>query len=769
MGDEPVRPATLPATLLGVPRIGPERELKFALERHWRGEIDRARLESVATSVRRISLAPAVAAGIDVVPSGDQALYDHVLDMVLTLGLVPPRLAGALDVDDPAAEFILARGDRLHRPLEMTKWFDTNYHHLVPEVGARIAPRLDAGRHLTRLAEARALGVAARPVLVGPYTLMRLARATEPGVDPLAHLPVLAPLYAELIALLADAGAAGVQVDEPALAADDPATAAAAFPALAELTATGVPITLATYFAGVERHVPRLLSLPLARLHLDLVRAPGQLDAALAGLGRCGGLSLGVIDGRNVWRADLDAARALAARAVDSLGPERVDIAPSCSLLHVPYCAAREATLDPELRGWLAFAEEKIGELAALRASLADPAGADDILAGARAATAGRRTSPRVHDVGVAMREEAVAAQPASGRPPFAARYPVQLRALGLPTLPTTTIGSFPQTDELRAARRRHRAGAISDGEYRTVLEGYVREAVALQEEIGLDVLVHGEPERTDMVEYFGERLHGMAVTAHGWVQSYGSRCVKPPVVYGDVARRAPLTVDWWRVADDAATRPVKGMLTGPVTILQWSWVRDDIPRERVARQIALAVRDEVRDLEDAGCRVIQVDEPGLREGLPPAADGRAEYLRWAVDAFRLATTGVAAGTQIHTHMCYADFDDIVEAVARMDADVLSLESSRSDMGALAAFGAGYPNALGPGIYDIHSPRVPDAAEMEDLLARAEEHVGRARLWANPDCGLKTRTWEEAVPALRNLVAAAARRRAAGAPAPAQR
>ena len=769
MGDAPMDPAGVSATLLGVPRIGPDRELKFALERHWRGEIDRAELERAAASARRASLAPAVAAGLDRVPSGDQALYDHVLDMVLALGLVPPRLAGDLDPDDPAAEFTLARGDATRRPLEMTKWFDTNYHHLVPEVGARIAPRLNAGRQLRRLEEARALGAPARPVIVGPYTLLRVARAVEPGVDPLTHLPALLPPYRELIGRLGDAGAAGVQVDEPALAVDDPGRAAPAYAALAELADTGVPITLATYFGGVEAHLERLLALPLARVHLDLVRAPAQLEPALAAVGDAGGLSLGLVDGRNVWRADLDAALALAARAVARLGAERVDIAPSCSLLHVPYSAARETGLDPELRGWLAFAEEKVGELATLRAALADPPAADDLLAEGRAATAARRRSTRVHDVGVATREAAVAARPAPGRPPFAERYPAQMRALGLPPLPTTTIGSFPQTDELRAARRRHREGAMSEGEYRALLARYVRDAVALQEDIGLDVLVHGEPERTDMVEYFGERLRGIAVTAHGWVQSYGSRCVKPPLVYGDVARPEPLTVDWWRVAQEAASRPVKGMLTGPVTILQWSYARDDIPRERVARQIALAVADEVRDLEDAGCRVIQVDEPGLREGLPPAAAERAAYLEWAVDAFRLATAGVADGTQVHTHMCYADFHDIVAAVARMDADVLSLESSRSDMGALGDFGAHYPNALGPGVYDIHSPRVPSSGEMEDLLALAEEHIARDRLWANPDCGLKTREWDQVVPALRNLVAAARRRRAAGAPAPAGR
>jgi len=510
----------------------------------------------------------------------------------------------------------------------------------------------------------------------------------------------------------------------------------------------------------VQSELEWLLALPLHRVHLDLVRAPAQLDAALSHDIAAGGLSLGLVDGRNVWRTDLDAALAPARRAADALGPERVTVAASCSLLHVPYNAAREEHLDAEVRSWLAFADEKLDELTALRDAVAEPARADELLAPSRRVRDARRASALAHDPAVAARLAQVHAAPPPRRPPFERRYPAQSAALRLPDLPTTTIGSFPQTDELRNARRRHRDGALDDAGYRALLEASVRVAIARQAELGLDVLVHGEPERNDMVEYFGEHLAGFAFPRPGWVQSYGSRCVKPPLIYGDVSRPAAMTVDWWRVAQDATDRPVKGMLTGPVTILQWSFPRNDIPRAQVAEQIALAVRDEVLDLEAAGCRVIQVDEPGLREGLPLKRAERADYLRWAVDAFRLATLAVGDGTQIHTHMCYADFDEIVDDVARLDADVNSLEASRSGMAPLDAFARHYPNAVGPGVYDIRSPRVPEVDEMEALLALAERRIDRRRLWVNPDCGLKTRDWDQVTPALANLVEAARRRRA---------
>ena len=764
MGDAPMASASrVTATVLGFPRIGRDRELKFALEAHWRGEIDRATLDERAAATRAQSLQPAAAAGLDSLPSGDQCLYDHVLDMVLTLGLLPPRLADE-DPADPALEFVLARGDAGNAPLEMTKWFDTNYHYLVPEIGPTVSPRLNADRQLARLAQALATGAPARPVLVGPYPLLRLAKPAAAGVDPRAHVDALIPLYLDLIAQLSAAGAAGVQIDEPALVLqpgdEERAVAQRALRALAESPA---PITVATYFGGVERELDWLAALPIARLHLDLVRAPEQLPAAIekVAAGACQGLSLGLVDGRNIWRTDLDAARALAATAVDALGAGNVTIASSCSLLHSPYDAARETELDPRLRGWLAFADEKVAELRLLADALNDPAAADGLLAANRAAIGDRRASDLVHDHAVQERTRAALAAPTAGRTPFDRRYPAQVDALGLPDLPTTTIGSFPQTNDLREARRRHRDGELDDAGYHDILAATVRDDISRQETIGIDVLVHGEPERNDMVEYFGEQLSGIAFTRNGWVQSYGSRGVKPPLIYGDVARPAPMTVDWWRLAQDATERPVKGMLTGPVTILQWSFVRDDIPRSEVAAQIALAIRDEVLDLEAAGCQVIQVDEPGLREGLPLEPDRREHYLRWAVDAFRLATGAVDDATQVHTHMCYADFDEIVDAIGELDADVISIEASRSDMGPLDAFAERYPNAVGPGVYDIHSPRVPTADEMERLLTLAEERIDRGRLWANPDCGLKTRTWEEVTPALINLVEAARRRRAA--------
>ncbi len=747
-------------TVLGLPRMGRDRELKFALEAYWRGEIGQEDLESVAWAVRHDGLVRAAAVGLDVAPCGDQTHYDHVLDMALTLGALPPRCAD-LDLAGIDLEFALARGTAATAPLEMTKWFDTNYHHLVPEIGRTMQFRLDASRHLAHLRQATALGIAARPVLVGPYTFLRLSRGAEPGVDPLDHLDALVPLYLDLIAQLHAAGASGVQIDEPALGLEpDERERAAAREALSTIAATGVPITLATYFTGIASELPWVLSIPFHRVHIDLVRAPGQLDAALDCDLRAGGLSLGIVDGRNVWRTDPDRALSQARRAVERLGADRVTLATSCSLMHVPHSAARETGIDPEVHDWLAFADEKLGELVMLREAVHDPDHPGDALLQARRSLERRRASAFTNNPEVAARIARTQTAPAPRRAPFAERRRLQDRSLALPELPTTTIGSFPQTQELRDARGRHRAGELTADAYRAVLTDSIRDTIARQEALGLDVLVHGEPERNDMVEHFGERLDGVTFTRSGWVQSYGSRCVKPPLIYGDVSRPEPMTVDWWRLAQSFTDRPVKGMLTGPITILKWSFVRDDVADAVVAEQIALAVGDEVRDLEAAGCRVIQVDEPGLREGLPLKRSARAYYLGWAVAAFRLATAIAQDTTQIHTHMCYADFEDIVDEIARMDADVISLEASRSHMDPLDAFGRRYPNAVGPGVYDIHSPRIPTAREMEDLLAEAERRIDRDRLWVNPDCGLKTRTWDQVEPALANMVTAARRRRA---------
>ena len=742
--------------VLGFPRIGPERELKAALEAHWAGRTSAAEVEAVARRLRAAHLDAGREAGIDVLPVGDFALYDHVLDAAAMAGLVAERHRG-LD------SFAAARGADGVRPLELTKWFDTNYHHLVPELDPDAPLALDAGKWMAHLTEAGALGAGARPVVLGPFSLLLLSKGAP---DPLALLPALTDVYAELLAVLGRAGARAVQLDEPCLVLDRTDAELDAFAtAYARLLAPGAPaVCLATYFAGLPAAaLARVAELAPAELHLDLVRAPDQLVDALAVLPDTTRLSAGVVDGRNVWATDPDRALDLLDRAAAALGTDRLTIAPSCSLLHVPYSAARETRLDPELRGWLAFGEEKLDELVLLRRALdAGPAERDELLADARARVAGRRASTRTHDPIVRRRAAQLRPEARRRDTPLAVRSDVQRERLGLPELPTTTIGSFPQTQEIRDARARHRAGALGAEGYERFIAAEVEHVIREQERLGLDVLVHGEPERNDMVQHFGERLDGFAISAHGWVQSYGSRCVKPPILFGDVRRPEPMTVGWWELAQRLTDRPVKGMLTGPVTILQWSFVRDDQPRRETCLQLALAVAGEVADLQAAGAAIIQVDEAALREGLPLRQREREDYLRWAVDAFLVATAPARAETQIHTHMCYSAFGDMIEHIARLDADVISIEASRSAMELLDAFGElEYPGQIGPGVYDIHSPRVPSAEELERLLELAEERFGRARLWVNPDCGLKTRGWAEALPALTNLVEAAARRRAA--------
>lgn len=768
--------------VLGLPRIGPDRELKLALESHWAGTTTAAELQEAARGLRGASWRRAQAAGLDAIPSGDFSLYDHVLDTAWGLGAIPPRFGEVAEVraGGLAGYFALARGSADARPLEMTKWFDTNYHYLVPELTADQRFALDPGHWVTQFHEAGALGIQTRPVVLGPFTFLRLSK----GLDrPLDLLPRLAPVCAELIGALARAGAREVQLDEPALALDHAPGDLDGFAAAWELLAAaarehGVALTLATYFAGLDAvgALERVLALEPDELHLDLVRAPAQLAPALAALRRTAPdpagiapsgapaartrLSLGVVDGRNVWAADLDAALEQVDAAIAALGAERVTIAASCSLLHVPYDAAREQGIDPEVRGWLAFAAQKLGELATLRAA-AGAVKREVLLAPARAATSSRRTSALTNDPAVRGRAGALRPEHYARPAPYPARNAAQRARVPLPPLPTTTIGSFPQTGEIRAARRARREGTLGEAGYERFLERQIDHVVEVQERLGLDVLVHGEPERNDMVEYFGERLQGFAFSAFGWVQSYGSRCVKPPILYGDVSRPRPMTVRWWEYAQSRTAKPVKGMLTGPVTILQWSFVRDDQPRQETATQIALAIQDEVLDLERAGAFAIQVDEAALREGLPLQRSQQDDYVRWAVDAFRLTVAPARAETQVHTHMCYSEFGSIIEHVIRLDADVISIEASRSDMDVLDVFADGveYPNGIGPGVYDIHSPRVPSAQEVERLLELAEAHVGRERLWVNPDCGLKTRGWAEVLPALEAIVAATLRRR----------
>lgn len=755
---------------LGYPRIGIDRGLKKALESHWAGKLSGEQLKEIASALRRANWLSMKAAGIDHVPGNDFSLYDHVLDMAVAVGAVPGRYRA---IENPLARyFAMARGlqDRaagIDVPaLDMTKWFDTNYHYIVPELEEEQPFRLDASKILAEVEEARSVGVEIRPVVPGPVTFLMLSRLA-PGATrtraPLDLLGALLPVYEELLAALAARRVSWVQVDEPCLVLDLDDRAAEAYRfALRRLASCGSRprLMIATYFGSAAHNLPLFAESGCDALHVDLARAPGQLQAVLDGLPSGTLLSLGVVDGRNIWRTDLDAAHALVRRAGEALGEERLFVAPSCSLLHVPIDLAAEKGLDPELVTWLAFAAQKLAEVRALADAAGEDAPAGPFFEQARAALAGRRSSPRTRDPEVRARAAAVDETMLRRASPFEVRIAKQRARFGLPPLPTTTIGSFPQTAEIREARAKRRKGQATEGEYEAFLRNETARCVAVQERLGLDVLVHGEFERNDMVEYFGEKLEGYAFTENGWVQSFGSRCVKPPVLFGDVSRRAPMTVEWSGFARSLSRRPMKGILTGPVTMLQWSFVRDDQPREETCRQMALALRDEVADLEAAGIGMIQVDEPAIREGLPLRRGDWAAYLRWAVDAFRLATSGVRDETQVHTHMCYSEFGDILDSVVAMDADVLSIESSRSGMELLDDFRrCGYPNEIGPGVYDIHSPRVPSIAEMEELIAKAAEALPPERLWVNPDCGLKTRGWPEVEAALGNMVEAARRAR----------
>jgi 5-methyltetrahydropteroyltriglutamate--homocysteine methyltransferase len=753
------------AANLGFPRIGPRRELKRALEDHWFGRTGPGDLASAARSIRRANWETQARAGIDHIPSGDFSFYDHVLDTAVMLGAVPERFRRLGGTDAMARYFAMARGTEIDGEaipaMEMTKWFDTNYHYIVPELEDGMELHLASSRVVDEFLEAKELGILTRPVILGPISFLLLAKSRSVSRTPLDWLREALPVYEQLLAQLYAAGAGWVQMDEPCLVLDlDSAVRRAYREVYERLGDASVRVALTSYFGGLGENLATALELPVAALHLDLVRAPEQLDAALDRAPDRLALSLGVVDGRNVWRTDLDAVLGRLSLAASRLGPDRLMVAPSCSLLHVPVDLDGEEDLDDELSGWLAFGEQKLHEISVLVRALDEGSGAvENELAESRGRVAERRASPRIHVPAVAARERAV--QPVMlERASFAERSAKQADALALPLLPTTTIGSFPQTLELRRARAAFRAGSLSRPEYDAIIRGLIQDAIRFQEKAGLDVLVHGEFERNDMVEFFGERLSGFAFTRNGWVQSYGSRCVTPPVIFGDVARPRPMTVAWTVYAQSLTHLPVKGMLTGPVTMLQWSFVRDDQPRERTCRQLALAIRDETLDLEAAGVQVIQIDEPAIREGLPLRASDRGEYLRWAVEAFRLASSGVREETQIHTHMCYSEFDDIIDAVARMDADVLSIETSRSDMELLDTFGrTGYPNAVGPGVYDVHSPVVPETDAIEALLLKALAVLAPEQLWVNPDCGLKTRRWEEVRPAMAAMVAAARRAR----------
>jgi 5-methyltetrahydropteroyltriglutamate--homocysteine methyltransferase len=751
---------------LGFPRMGVHRELKKALEAHWAGNLDEAGLLAVAKALKLNHWVLQQQLGIEHIPSNDFSFYDHVLDAAAMVGAVPERYAWHGPPVELATYFAMARGaarksGRGDVPaMEMTKWFDTNYHYIVPEFTAKQSFSLGSLKPVREFLEAKALGVLTRPVLLGPVSFLLLGKAKRSGFDPLLLLPRILPVYEEVLRQLAAAGADWIQLDEPMLALDTRGEARAAFGAayaqLAQVSGN-LRILVATYFAGLGANLPTAVKLPVAALHVDLVRAPHQLDEILKIIPANLALSLGVIDGRNVWKTDLGRALRLIERVGAAIGANRILIAPSCSLLHTPADLNDEKQIDDDLRNWLAFAKQKLEEVVVLeRAVVAGKDAVRDALDQNRIAMEAKRASSRIHDSSVKARARSVGQEMTRRASAFPLRKKLQQQSLQLPLFPTTTIGSFPQTKEVRAARAEYKAGKRDEASYEAFLRAETRSAVQFQEEVGLDVFVHGEFERNDMVEYFGEQLAGFAVTENGWVQSYGSRCVKPPIIYGDVARKHPMTVAWSKFAQSLTAKPMKGMLTGPVTILQWSFVRDDQPRSETCRQIALAIRDEVSDLEAAGIRVIQMDEPALREGLPLLRSAWPKYLAWAVESFRIAAAGVRDETQIHTHMCYAEFQDIIEAVAQMDADVISIETSRSQMELLNTFAAyHYPNEIGPGVYDIHSPRIPAQAEMERLLKKAAQVLSPAQLWVNPDCGLKTRRWEEVRPALGAMVEAA--------------
>jgi len=766
----------------GFPRIGAARELKVALEQHWRGEIDETALEQAGRTLRARHWALQRDAGLDFVAVGDFAFYDQVANHIQLLGCEPARFGFGSSQSPLQRYFAMARGASNEHgcacgqhdstALEMTKWFDTNYHYLVPEFSAETRFALAAERLLAEVAEAQALGHQAKAVLLGPLTFLWLGKArgkgadSAAGFDRLSQLDQLLAVYGELLARLKAAGVRWVQLDEPILGVDLPAAWRNAFePAYWQLNQAGLQVLLATYFSPLEENLGLACRLPVAGLHVDAVRAPQELVSIADWLPGHKVLSVGIVDGRNIWRSDLDAALERLRPLLEKRGGP-LWLSSSCSLLHVPFSLAGETALDPEIRSWLAFATEKLDELKVLKQILLGEAGpaletARTALQANRAALAGRRASARVHRPDVAARLAALPQDADQRRSPFPVRLATQQERLRLPAFPTTTIGSFPQTQAIRSARAAFRRGALDTAAYQARMRAEIADAVQRQEALGLDVLVHGEAERNDMVEYFGEQLDGFVFTQLGWVQSYGSRCVKPPIIFGDVRRPAAMTVDWAVYAQSLTGKPMKGMLTGPVTILQWSFVRDDQPRRDTTLQIALAVRDEVADLEAAGIAVIQIDEPALREGLPLRRAQWDGYLDWATRAFRLSAAVAADSTQIHTHMCYAEFNDILPQIAAMDADVITIETSRSGMELLTGFGAfRYPNQIGPGVYDIHSPRVPAPAEMAGLLRRAGAVIAPEQLWVNPDCGLKTRNWPETEAALRNMVAAARQLRA---------
>lgn len=750
---------------LGFPRIGAKRELKFALESYWRGESSKDQLTSVGAQLRQRHWAHQ--AKLDLVPVGDFSFYDQVLDLSFTLGNLPERVQSfhgdTLDNYFRVARGRSAAGAEDHAACcggvaagEMTKWFDTNYHYIVPEFTAATTFSLDASRLLAQVADAKAQGIKAKPVIVGPVTYLAIGKAKDDS-NKLALLEQLLPVYADLLTALAAAGVEWVQIDEPILVTELSSEWQDAFrTAYATLSKTKVKLLLATYFGQLQENIALACELPVHGFHLDAINAQAEVATLQAQLPQDRVLSLGVINGRNIWKTDLNTLLDWLEPVAKQLG-DRLWIAPSCSLLHVPVDLNSELSFDAEVKPWLAFALQKLDELEIVATALnRGRASVSAELSANRKAIEARRLSPRVNNPAVKAALATITPALGQRRSAYTARADKQTALLQLPKYPTTTIGSFPQTAEIRQARSQFKAGQIDDAAYTAAMKAEIERSVREQEALGLDVLVHGEAERNDMVEYFGEQLDGYVFSRFGWVQSYGSRCVKPPILFGDISRPNAMTVAWTTFAQSLTAKPMKGMLTGPVTILNWSFVRDDQPRSVSCYQLALAIRAEVLDLEKAGVQVIQIDEAALREGLPLRQSQWQAYLDWAVESFRISANGVGDATQIHTHMCYSEFNDIIASIAEMDADVITIETSRSDMELLDVFDHfNYPNQIGPGVYDIHSPNIPTEAHMVQLMQKAAERIPAERLWVNPDCGLKTRQWPEVLPALRNMVAAA--------------
>ncbi|WP_426478263.1 5-methyltetrahydropteroyltriglutamate--homocysteine S-methyltransferase [Chryseobacterium sp. CBSDS_008] len=754
--------------ILGYPRIGSKRELKKACEQYWSGKILPEELLNTGRNICNQNWNIQKEAGIDLIPCNDFSYYDQVLDMSLVVGAIPARYHEvALKKNNAELDlyFAMARGyqkDGLDiTAMEMTKWFDTNYHYIVPEFYKNQQFKLSSGKIFNEFAGAKQAGINAKPVIIGLVSYLLLGKEKEEGFDKMDLVANLLPVYTEILTRLQEQGAEWIQFDEPFLALDLTEKAKETYVSVYAEIKKRFPklkFIVATYFDGLKDNTSLAVSLPVNVLHIDLVRNPGQLDEILNHIPESLSLSLGVVDGRNIWKNDFEKSLLLIRKAIGKLGSERVLIASSCSLLHSPCDLDFETGLTPEIKNWLAFAKQKVKEVVALKelASGTENEQTLEAFEENKIAIESRKTSSLIHNNQVKQRANAVTDKDAQRRNTFKIRKEKQQKALQLPLFPTTTIGSFPQTTEVRSWRAKFKKGELTAEQYDTLLKEETRRTVRWQEEIGIDVLVHGEFERNDMVEYFGERLEGFVFTKNGWVQSYGSRCVKPPVIFGDVSRPAPMTVYWSQYAQSQTQKWVKGMLTGPVTILQWSFVRDDQPRSETCKQIALAIRDEVVDLEKAGIRIIQIDEPAIREGLPLRKTDWQNYLKWAVEAFRISASGVEDATQIHTHMCYSEFNDIIENIADMDADVITIECSRSQMELLNAFADfRYPNEIGPGVYDIHSPRVPSKEEMIELLRKAQHVIPANQLWVNPDCGLKTRHWDETEKALIAMVAAA--------------